>query len=135
MPLCLFCVVLAIVLYLFFFYHLYLIYRNTTTNETYKWKDYKRKIEFIRHLRSIPNKDPAVEAKIPKEYADLPDIDPKTLKNIYDKGFPKNLWSVIYPPSSRPRRQPASSSSSSSSIGSDSSSSSQTKTKENKKKK
>lgn len=50
-------------------------------------------------MQSIPP-DPTV--KVPREFSELAKLDPKKVKNIYDKGFLRNLWSVIYPPSSRP---------------------------------
>ncbi len=45
-PLGLFCGIIAVVLYLFWGYHLFLIWQNTTTNETYKWGDYLRLVEY-----------------------------------------------------------------------------------------
>lgn len=38
-PLGLFCILMGAVVFLFALYHLYLIARNTTTNETFKWQD------------------------------------------------------------------------------------------------
>lgn len=38
-PLGLFCLLMGVVVLLFGFYHLYLVARNTTTNETFKWGD------------------------------------------------------------------------------------------------
>ncbi len=45
-PLGFFCGVISIVLYGFLGYHLWLISRNTTTNETYKWTDYVRYVYY-----------------------------------------------------------------------------------------
>ena len=39
---------IAIVLYGFAGYHIWLVTQNTTTNETYKWTDYVRYIKFYR---------------------------------------------------------------------------------------
>jgi hypothetical protein len=39
--------------------------------------------------------------KVPREYEALGKLDSKTVKNIYNLGFAKNMWSVLYPPSSR----------------------------------
>lgn len=138
-PLMLFCGVLAIVLYLFLGYHLYLVYRNTTTNETYKWKDFKRKVMFIKQMKAIPppsqgqpinnsnnnntnnktnntnntknnninsrssvgpSRPNNVPASLPKEYLDLADLDVKNIRNIYNKGFFRNLYPIFFPPSS-----------------------------------
>ena len=38
----LFCGIIALVLYGFLGYHLWLVKQNITTNETYKWSDYRR---------------------------------------------------------------------------------------------
>eukprot|EP00026_Physarum_polycephalum_P011437 Phypoly_transcript_11663.p1 GENE.Phypoly_transcript_11663~~Phypoly_transcript_11663.p1 ORF type:complete len:396 (+),score=12.81 Phypoly_transcript_11663:41-1189(+) len=101
-PLCIFCAVLAIVLFLFLGYHIFLIYRNTTTNESYKWKDFFRKIEFVKRVRQAQARGENSEIpKVPKEYESLGKIDTKTVKNIYNLGFLRNMWSVLYPPSSR----------------------------------
>ncbi|KYQ90117.1 hypothetical protein DLAC_08701 [Tieghemostelium lacteum] len=47
-PLGLFCLIISIFLYYFFGYHLWLIYKNTTTNETSKWSDIKDQIAVVR---------------------------------------------------------------------------------------
>ena len=39
--------------------------------------------------------------RVPKEYEALAKLDSKQVKNIYNLGYMKNMWSVLYPPSSR----------------------------------
>jgi palmitoyltransferase ZDHHC4 len=104
--------VLAIVLYLFWGYHVYLIYRNTTTNETYKWKDFKRKVLFVQRIKQARAKEnimmgdkDKVPSQIPKEYEALANVDVKNVKNMYDKGLVSNMWGVVFPPTSITRER------------------------------
>lgn len=69
------------VLIIFWGYHMYLVGRGTTTNETYKWSDIKE---------SLINK-----------------ADYQRVPNLYHRGFWKNIMEVMFPPvsfsSSSPR--------------------------------
>jgi len=47
LPLGAFCAAVSVVLYLFAGYHMWLVYCNTTTNETFKRSDYKEYVEFF----------------------------------------------------------------------------------------
>jgi hypothetical protein len=117
-PMAIFCGVLAIVLYLFWAYHMWLIAKNTTTNESYKWKDFIRKVNFLKRAKAAQEhgakkgdgsgeewreraRKVADGASSTKTFEELAALDTKKLKNIYQRGFARNLWEVIYPPSSR----------------------------------
>jgi len=45
LPLGVLCIVISLFLFYFFAYHLYLVVKNTTTNETFKWSDIKDQIK------------------------------------------------------------------------------------------
>ncbi|KAF2071885.1 hypothetical protein CYY_006812 [Polysphondylium violaceum] len=45
LPLGILCIVISVFLFYFFAYHLYLVVKNTTTNETFKWSDIKDQIK------------------------------------------------------------------------------------------
>jgi len=128
-PLGFFCGVISLVLYGFLGYHCYLICRNTTTNETYKWGDYARYVEYWmkrekqNELKKNDEKDlpsnVSTDSKNLKKRkddkkSDKSDFDelskPKfklnskgkmVLKNIYQKGIIKNFYEVFVPPSYR----------------------------------
>jgi len=82
-PLGLFCGIISLVLYAFLGYHCWLIFWNTTTNESFKWYDYERYAKY--YVRKLKEK----EAKKSK------DNDPKNpgkSKNTKDSKVdtPKN---------------------------------------------
>ncbi|KAM9988857.1 hypothetical protein ACTFIY_004907 [Dictyostelium cf. discoideum] len=53
LPLGAFCFVISLFLFYFFFYHIWLISKNTTTNESYKWQDIKDQIKIERLKQKI----------------------------------------------------------------------------------
>ncbi|EGC40165.1 hypothetical protein DICPUDRAFT_147006 [Dictyostelium purpureum] len=57
LPLGVFCLVIAVFLLSFFFYHIYLIVRNTTTNESYKWENIKDQIKIQRLEEKLKEKE------------------------------------------------------------------------------
>ncbi|PRP89340.1 hypothetical protein PROFUN_02214 [Planoprotostelium fungivorum] len=123
-PLGLFTGIISIVLYGFFAYHIYLIVVNTTTNESYKWYDYVDQAQvkfYMAHKDEIEEQKKVVEAektKGKKKDARRDHRDPDwtladytipkyrldsrgkvVVKNMYNRGWRKNLAEVIWPPS------------------------------------
>uniref|UniRef100_A0A6T0DJF2 Palmitoyltransferase n=1 Tax=Chrysotila carterae TaxID=13221 RepID=A0A6T0DJF2_CHRCT len=78
-----FCLVLAFALFGFWAYHMYLISRGTTTNETFKWQDLRAEFK-----RAQPAGERGASVRVPV--------------NTYNKGFLRNLSEVLYPLSLRP---------------------------------
>ncbi|GAM19002.1 hypothetical protein SAMD00019534_021770 [Acytostelium subglobosum LB1] len=58
-PLGIFCLVISLFLLYFLCYHLYLVAKNKTTNETFKWSDIKEQID----LNRVKEKQERMEAK------------------------------------------------------------------------
>ena len=87
--------VIGLALFGFWAYHIYLIAKGMTTNETFKWQDLKDELRaqsVAMQRAKYPN---TPERKLPREEVDVPE-------NIYCKGFFVNLMEVFAPPSSRP---------------------------------
>jgi len=125
LPLGIFCLVLALVLYVFWGYHVFLVIKNTTTNETYKWKDLKRTIEHIKATAKEEEEDKQKEKEKrargnaggqkgtntnvrrdantlpPQQTIDWAALAKKKIENKYNRGPLRNMWEVINPPSSR----------------------------------
>jgi len=111
MPLGIFTAVLAVVLYAFWLYHIYLIIQNTTTNEVYKWKQVKYNLDHWKAEKEKKEKeekeDKGKATKTKKKEQDKREIDFKLaqmerdMKNKYNQGILKNFWEVMYPPCSR----------------------------------
>jgi predicted membrane protein len=71
------CLVMGVVLLAFFAYHLYLVLKNTTSNERMKRLDFEAEL-----------------AKIQNE-TERHRFEEELKKNIYSKGWYENLWEVI----------------------------------------
>lgn len=109
------------VLFGFLIYHLYLISKNTTTNETYKWSDYNhyihqfRKLEKEYEIQKENNQTKSIQQRKTKQQQQKIDIqkdfhnftippiykiDKKgkiIVKNIYNKGIINNFWEILFP--------------------------------------
>lgn len=101
--------------------HLYLVWCGTTTNETFKWSDLRDELTDRAHAkraREIAREEERT-ASTSGEVCATADgtqaVDQKKKKkkasekivvtmpaNIYDRGFWRNLWEVLYPLSARP---------------------------------
>jgi len=114
MPLGIFTLVLAVVVYAFWSYHIYLIVRNTTTNETYKWKQVKHSLNYWKAEKEKKEKEEKEEkekgaktTRVKKRgqeketSREISIMEKKHLKNVYNQGIWKNFWEVIYPQCSR----------------------------------
>ena len=87
---CAFTALIGLVLYLFMFYHLYLVYANTTTNESMKWKDVRRTLKELEH----DNVAAAKEGDLAKS---VPTVSVKKIVNIYDRGIIENFREAFFP--------------------------------------
>ena len=84
-----FCLVISVALLAFGTYHLYLINKGTTTNETFKWADLAE--------------DRAQALATAKSVGGAPvDVNASPPRNVYNGGFLRNLGEVVCPLSSRP---------------------------------
>jgi hypothetical protein len=94
------CGVMGTILTGFTGYHLMLTYFNTTTNETFKWREaaYHRENAVAGRKHAVAD---AVRAGKPA--SSVPDVPPMPA-NIYDKGFLGNLREIVWPPSLYGRR-------------------------------
>ena len=103
------CGVMAVVVSLFFLYHLYLTLTNVTTNETFKWSMYRNWYhgQSLRALRESNDSRPTPRCQwlhfiglgclLPQDYRyDAPET------NSYDQGWRANLQQVLRPLSERP---------------------------------
>ena len=82
-----FCVVIGCALWGFWAYHMWLVWCGTTTNETFKWGDLEEELR-ARMQEQQRNRKEKVTHRV------------KVPANIYNRGFLRNLWEVIVPPSS-----------------------------------
>ena len=90
-----FTAVIGVALFAFWAYHMYLISKGTTTNETFKWGDLKgelfaQKEQQQRICQAAGGPPPTAKLTI-----EMP-------RNIYNRGLRANLAEVLWPPSSRP---------------------------------
>lgn len=108
--------VMGIVVFAFFMYHLYLASQNLTTNESYKWSEFKESIaaaKEIMELRVLRERDATANGKDSADTSDLPVVpdrykaiaaatnDLNDLHNVYDRGVWANLSEVFFPRSLR----------------------------------
>lgn len=95
MALFLFTVFIGAVVYGFLGYHLYLIYKGTTTNETFKWGDVNRARKQFLVNQERKQKNSSLIMDIAEDEA--PFVQGKPLVNIYNRGFFMNLYEVFFP--------------------------------------
>ncbi|MCL7034790.1 hypothetical protein MKW94_020721 [Papaver nudicaule] len=109
-----FLAVISLLLAGFFGYHAHLCITNTTTNETFKWKDYislKMKINEAKVSAAAlkarisgmtgETKPPESKWKAFFRKSPLEDVEVIVKDNIYDKGFFSNLNEIAFPLSTR----------------------------------
>jgi len=83
--------VMGMVLHCFAGYHLWLVIRNTTTSETFKWNDLQEDINFARTvLRKIVARNSKRKAGLPDEDSD------KTEVSLFGSGASVNLRKSLY---------------------------------------
>ena len=116
---------------------MYLVVRNTTTNETYKWKDFKKALQYMNTVKAEEKEQEQTAKNTTSEKGsvrrkggetredsrsgsgsgsgsseqkrkpmiyrgiDWSTLAGKKMENKYNRGFIRNMWEVIYPPSSR----------------------------------
>ncbi|KAK9146811.1 hypothetical protein Sjap_006714 [Stephania japonica] len=109
-----FLAVVSLLLAGFFGYHAHLCVRNMTTNETFKWQDYKnwkRKLNDARVSTAAlkariggmtgERKPPRSKWKAFFQRSPLEDAEVVVEDNIYDRGVLGNLYEIAFPLSSR----------------------------------
>jgi palmitoyltransferase ZDHHC4 len=87
-----FCVVVTLVLFTFLGYHMWLIKENTTTNETFKWKDLKYELKLQDQF--VKRSEAEGRRVDPKQ---LRPFSLKDVKNIYDRGWRANFREALFP--------------------------------------
>eukprot|EP00295_Goniomonas_pacifica_P016746 CAMPEP_0175851068 /NCGR_PEP_ID=MMETSP0107_2-20121207/25450_1 /TAXON_ID=195067 ORGANISM="Goniomonas pacifica, Strain CCMP1869" /NCGR_SAMPLE_ID=MMETSP0107_2 /ASSEMBLY_ACC=CAM_ASM_000203 /LENGTH=172 /DNA_ID=CAMNT_0017166447 /DNA_START=288 /DNA_END=806 /DNA_ORIENTATION=+ len=123
---------IALVLYAFLGYHLWLVFRNTTTNETFKWRELGRRQQKLRkriearlageasgeepaggdhsgevgegsaHEDEVVRRRRVAKAAREAEERKMTLDDIPHLHNIYHLGILQNLAQVLFPPAQRP---------------------------------
>jgi len=83
-----FCLVIGIALWGFWAYHMYLVWRGTTTNETFKWGDLQDELRYQMQKQQRERGE-----KVTKRV--------KMPANLYNQGLFRNLAEVLVPLSSR----------------------------------
>eukprot|EP01125_Pyxidicula_operculata_P022886 TRINITY_DN9659_c0_g1_i1.p2 TRINITY_DN9659_c0_g1~~TRINITY_DN9659_c0_g1_i1.p2 ORF type:complete len:294 (+),score=17.63 TRINITY_DN9659_c0_g1_i1:1498-2379(+) len=96
-PICglgLFCAIISVVLYIFFLYNCYLVSRNYTTNESFKWDDVKEVVKYNEKQRILKEKNPDMppNPKAPR----VPPFTEKDLTNTYNNGITNNFYEVFF---------------------------------------
>lgn len=105
----LFTVFIGVVVYGFLGYHLWLISRGTTTNETFKWQDFEEDQQLLKKQQQKRAKNSSIPVDdFEDEFADLPLVKAKPITNIYHRGVFKNFSEVFFPLAEE-TRHPASS--------------------------
>lgn len=110
-PLGLFCGCISIVMFCFGAYHISLVCRGITTNESYKWSEYRGHVRWHhrreqRRLQATPQNKKEHESDEEDEYdpnerpprytVDAQGL-PVPARNIYNEGAWKNLGKVFFP--------------------------------------
>jgi len=83
-----FCLVIGFALWGFWAYHMYLIWRGTTTNETFKWGDLHEELRYQMQIKQRERGEPVTKK------VNMP-------ANVYNRGLFSNLGEVLHPLSSR----------------------------------
>uniref|UniRef100_A0A6B2L7H0 Palmitoyltransferase n=1 Tax=Arcella intermedia TaxID=1963864 RepID=A0A6B2L7H0_9EUKA len=93
-----FCGLISLVLYGFFGYHCYLVAKNTTTNESFKWEDLAAYVRYKEQLAASKGKaDPRPTLSAPSSEALVErDLKRSDLVNTYNNGVRQNFYEVFF---------------------------------------
>lgn len=84
-------------MYSFAGYHVWLVMRNTTTNETFKWSDAKEYRDYCQQLIDNPEAVDLATKKRPEITPLMHEWSKKQLGNIYHRGILANFFEVCCP--------------------------------------
>lgn len=84
-------------MYMFACYHVWLVIRNTTTNETFKWSDAKAYKEYCRSLIENPDAVDNETKTRPVITQEMREWSKLRLHNSYNRGVFANFFEVFLP--------------------------------------
>lgn len=91
----LFTVFIGMVVYGFLGYHLWLVARGTTTNETFKWSAVNRARQQFLAQQERKKQNSSLTMDVDDE--DAPFVQGRPLVNIYNRGVLMNFYEVFFP--------------------------------------
>jgi palmitoyltransferase len=92
-----FTVFIGLVVYGFLGYHLWLICRGTTTNETFKWSAVHRDRNAFLAQQAKKQRTTSIPLDEFEDASTAPYVRGKPLVNIYNRGILKNFFEVFFP--------------------------------------
>lgn len=87
----------GLVVYGFLGYHLYLICRGTTTNETFKWSSVNDERKQFLALQAKKRRTTSIPIEEFEDESKAPFVQGKPLVNIYNRGILMNFYEVFFP--------------------------------------
>src|SRR6185437_3637493 len=88
---------IAMMMFSFAGYHLWLVARNTTTNETFKWSDARAFQEYCRQVIDNPDLVDKKTRKRPEITKEVREWSKIKIFNVYNRGWRLNFQEVFFP--------------------------------------